>query len=117
MGAQLASAHIPASFTRLPLAEARSNWVSTREALLRPRSDGQAAPGEAGPAVPAGPMFVTLTLTLSDTSVSAETCIFKTFTDTHTEQSEALYLKLILLPLNGGAQGLFTEPHPRAPLP
>lgn len=47
------SAHIPASFTKLPLAEAGSNWVSTREALLGelpcPCSDGQAVLREGGP--------------------------------------------------------------------
>ena len=110
IGAQLASAHIPASFTRLPLAEAGSNGVSTREALPRPRSDGQAAPSEAGLAGPAGPVFVTLPLPLSDTSVSAETSIFKTSTDTHAQQSETLYLKLILLPLNGQREGFLLNP-------
>ena len=76
--------------------------MSTREPCPARAVDGQAAPSEEGLAGPAGPVFVTLPLPLSDTLVSAATCIFKTFTDTHAEQSETLYLKLILLPLNRG---------------
>lgn len=52
------SSHIPASFTKLLLAEAGSTWVSTREGLLGelpcPCSDSQAVLSEGGLAVLGG---------------------------------------------------------------